>query len=80
MARSQSLEYQTFAHTESSRPEDKTTIEQSIVDLLSGGMHEFDALMIQASMFSDPFVARGFAQSQAAIDGVRRCIDRWLAL
>jgi hypothetical protein len=43
-------------------------------------MSAFDLSMIQASMLSDPFVSRGFAQSQDAIDRVSRALDRWLML
>ena len=80
VGRSKSLNYQTFAQTEASHPEDKRTIEGAIVDLLPGGMTAFDALMMQASLLSDAFVSPGFAQSKAAIEGVRQSIDQWLAL
>jgi len=80
VGRSKSLNYQTFAQTEASHPEDKRTIEGAIVDLLPGGMTAFDALMMQASLLSDAFVSPGFAQPKAAIEGVRQSIDRWLAL
>ena len=80
VGRSKSLNYQTFAQTEASHPEDKRTIEGAIVDLFPGGMTAFDALMMQASLLSDAFASPGFAQSKAAIDGVRESIARWLAL
>lgn len=80
VGRSSSLNYQTFAQTEASQPEDKRTIERAITELLPGGMSAFDALMMQASLLSDSFAFPGFAQSQAAIEEVRQSIDRWLAL
>jgi hypothetical protein len=80
VGRSTNLNYQTFAQTEASQPEDKRTIERAIAELLPGGMSAFDALMMQASLLSDSFAFPAFAQSQAAIDEVRQSIDRWLAL
>ena len=80
VGRSASLNYQTFAQTEASQPEDKRTIEGAIIDRFPGGMSAFDALMMQASLLSDPFVSRGFAQPDRATEAVRQSIDRWLTL
>ncbi|MCU0920511.1 MAG: hypothetical protein MUF16_09255 [Burkholderiaceae bacterium] len=79
VGRSVALNYQTFALTQVSQPADKHTIEREIVDHYPGGMSAFDALMMQASLLSDSFVSRGFAQSQSAIDLVSQSVDRWLA-
>ena len=57
VGRSKSLNYQTFAQTEASHPEDKRKIEGAITDLLPGGMTAFDALMMQASLLSDAFAS-----------------------
>lgn len=80
VGRSASLKYQSFAQTEASQPADKHAIEGAIVDLFPGGMSAFNALMMQASLLSDSFVSRGFAQSNGAIEVVRQSIDRWLTL
>ena len=80
VGRSVNLNYQTFAQTQSSKPEDKLLIERSIAELFPDGMSSFNALMLQASLLFDPFVVTGFAQSTHANDTVRQSIDRWLTL
>jgi len=80
IGRSRVQNYETFAQTSASQAADKYAIEQAIADSYPGGMSAFDFLLIQASMLSDSFVNRGFAQTQDAIDVVGRSVDAWLRL
>lgn len=80
VARSTRAGYETFAQTMTTTPSDKAVIERAIVDRYPGGLHGFDTLLIEAAMLSDAFVARGFAQSGAALDSLRDAIDTWLTL
>jgi hypothetical protein len=74
------LDYQGFAATSSTDPEDKRVIEESLRATYPGGLSGVELLLIQASMLSDPFVRRGPAQFGAAEQLVEVAIDKWLAL
>jgi len=78
VGRSRGTRYETFAQTATSTPSDKAVIEFAITSQHPGGMHGFDALMIQAAMLSDEFVSNNFVQSAAALELVARALDKWL--
>jgi hypothetical protein len=71
-------QYTTFASTATSVTEDKSIIEQYLVDQYPGGLHALDALLIQASMLSDPFVVKGFAQFGAAEQMALLALTKWV--
>ena len=70
--------YTTFASTSTSAAGDKSIIEQYLKDEYPGGPHALDALLIQASMLSYPFVVEGFAQFAAAEQLVLLALDKWI--
>jgi hypothetical protein len=71
-------QYTTFASTSTTVAEEKATIEQYLVENYPGGLHALDALLVQSSMLSDPFVVKGFAQFGEAERMVLSALPEWL--
>lgn len=80
IARSESLNYQSFSQTSTTNPEDKVQIDRYIQNSYPDGMPGFEFILKQASMLSDSFIFKGFAQSDAAIRMIDLSIDKWISL